>query len=159
MPTTFQRTAFETILADIEAKLAAATPPFVHFVALEEAEPDAYLGDQQVVIRPGALSPDPGTTEGTGTMGNIVHRDVELILMTRSYLDEGGRGRKALLAHLAKEELLLTTLHLYMPTNANGLLVEGFRLKASSRVTMKQGWLTTPFVFDACYPALLQSTP
>lgn len=157
MPVTFQRTAFESILSDVEAKLTAASIPF--FTSLEEAEPDTYLGDVQAAIQIGSVSPDPGTTEGTGTMGNLLRRDFTLKLMTRSYLDEGGRGRKGLLNHLGWEEKILTALHLYMPTNVNGLLGEAMRMKSSSPVTMKMGWLTTSFVFDACYPALLQSTP
>lgn len=155
-PVTFQRTKFETVLTDVETQLQNAG--FKHFVYAEgNDDPDGFLGDNQIAITIDSMTPDEGTLEGTGTRGNILIRKMQFHLMNRCNLDEGSRGKKAILQHLAMEEKILTALHIYMPSNANGILVQGARFAGSTKPTFKQGWTKSTMQFDFNYAGWLQS--
>lgn len=150
----FQRTPYREIIAALLERLRANgfTSSWVGI----KTPVEMWLGDYLIALRPGAASVDEGTTTGTGRCGSVIRRPVEMTLMTRSYEDEAERAEVALYEHLDREESLLTLLHLWMPTDVDGILLEPMRLASISEPSQEQGILKTQFAFEATYAAMLQ---
>lgn len=150
----FQRTPYRDIIAALLERLRenGFTSAWVGI----KSPIEMWLGDYLVALRPGAASVDEGTTTGTGTCGSMIRRPVDMTLMTRSYEDESERAEIALYEHLDREEALLTLLHLWMPTDPDGILLEPMRLASISQPIQEQGIIKTEFAFEAAYAAMLQ---
>jgi hypothetical protein len=151
----FQRTAFASIISAMRTRLAEYNLT-VNWAGLQ-GEPQFWSGDYQITFAPGQATVDEGTATGTGRFGSLVRRQIELTLMTRTYEDEGERATVALLNHLSTEEVLIDALHLWMPDDLMGLVTEPIRMVGPSKPQQKQGIITSVLLFDALYPALLQS--
>lgn len=150
----FQRTAYRAVVSAVLSRLLSAGLNSTWIGIKQPTE--MWLGDYLLSICPGAAAVDEGTATGTGVCGSLIRRPVRITLMTRSYEDEGERAQQALYEHLDREEALLTLLHLWMPTDANGILVEPMRLQGISDPDQSQGVIRTVFTFEATYPAMLQ---
>jgi hypothetical protein len=150
----FQRTPYRSVVAAILARLRGFGLNST-WVGIKMPT-EMWLGDYLIALSPGAASVDEGTTTGTGVCGSILRRPVKLVLMSRSYEDEGERAERALYEHLDREEQMLTALHLWMPTDINGIIVEPFRLANISDPEQVQGVIKTVLTFEATYPAWLQ---
>lgn len=146
----FQRTAYAEVVADVIARLADAGLDYT-WVGLQPSQ-QMWLGDYQIVIKPEAAQVDEGSTTGTGTGGTLVRRPVALSIMSRSYQDEAERATQALYDHLAREEQILTALHLYMPSS----VVEPIRLARAESPAQGNGVISSVLVFECLYAALLQ---
>lgn len=151
----FQRTAFAAIVSSIRTRLSAYNLT-ANWVGLQ-GEPQFWSGDYQITLSPGSATVDEGTATGTGRYGSLIRRQIEVTLMTRTYEDEGERATAALLNHLSVEEVLIDALHLWMPTDAAGLVTEPVRMVGPSKPVQKQGIITSTLLFDSLYPALLES--
>jgi hypothetical protein len=151
----FQRTPFSLVIKSFTDRMDE--------VGLEnnwfglQGPPQFWLGDCQICVSPGKGSTDEGSVLGIGIDGTLIKRPIICTIMSRSYEDEGERATVALYGHLAVEETLTAALHLYMPTGVNTIVVEPFKLAETEQPQQKQGIITSLLVFDAVYPALLQS--
>lgn len=149
----FQRTAFAKIVQDVMARLQSEAVD-LSWVSLLEA-PQFWLGDYQVVVRPGSVRTDEGSATGTGIAGSLIVREIEVVVQSRYQTDEGDRALEALLEHLDREETVLAALHLYMPASGEGILTEPLRLESGSKPAWNAGVVSSTFTFAATYAAQL----
>lgn len=149
----FQRTAFSSIVNDVMARLQSKAVGLSWVSLLEE--PQFWLGDYQVVVRPGGVQPDDGSATGTGVAGSLLTREIEVVVQSRYQVDEGDRTLAQLLAHLDTEETLLAALHLYLPANSSGITTEPIRLVSGSKPTWQAGVMKSTFTFAVTYAAQL----
>lgn len=148
----FQRTPYRQIVAATLDRLRSngVTSAWVGI----KGPIEMWLGDYLVALKPGAASVDEGTTTGTGACGSVIRRPIAMTIMTRSYEDEAERAEMALYDHLDREESLLALLHLWMPTDPEGILLEPMRLASVSEPTQEQGIIKTVLTFEATYAAI-----
>jgi hypothetical protein len=151
----FQRTAFALVIESFTKRMDDFGLRNNWFGL--QGPPQFWLGDYQICVSPGKGSTDEGTVIGTGVDGTLIKRPIICTIMSRSYEDEGERATVALYEHLTVEETLMAALHLHMPTGVNTVVVEPFKLSSTEQPQQKQGIITSVLVFDAIYPALLQS--
>lgn len=149
----FQRTAFRKIVADVLARLQSEDID-LSWVSLLEA-PQFWLGDYQVIVRPGGVVPDDGSATGTGVAGSLLKRQIEVVVQSRYQVDEADRSLQALLEHLDREETVLAALHLYMPASGEGILTEPLRLENGGKPQWQAGVVSSTFTFAAVYAAQL----
>lgn len=110
-------TIVDRIIARIVAGVTGATATNTRLVVAPSAEKigPEYLGQPGILVR--VDPPEPFAESGAGRHGYIVERTVDVVIITASLLDVGGRDDAALRAHLLKEEQVVNVLCLDPPAD------------------------------------------
>lgn len=120
-------TTFASVLAVVVARLTAGVGGKIKTVAAPDNKLHEYTAEEGLLVRVGP--PEPRPDEGAGRYGKRVLRNLDIVVMTRSLVDQAGQDPLAVAAHLAKEEAVVNALEQQAPVGSTYNLRTGIQIK------------------------------
>lgn len=148
----------DQIITRLRAGAPGSTATNTRIVVIPDAEQigTEYLGVPGYLLR--VNPPEPVAMSGAGRHGYVCNRRVDVIVVTSSHLDPGGRDDGAARQHLNRQDAVINVLNLWPPADSTYGTPIGRQIKfvpggmdITRRLKTNPGMLASALCFDVFY--------